>query len=211
MNKELHNQAWAIAKEYARLTGVILGMDVTDWVGARIENGEIKGTIDVCIFQDYYALTFEEMMEIVDNIGQWRDKYGDNIAVGRQVRQWFEYNVGRDDTLTILERCGEHGIIPRKYINLRSWMLGVRPEMAERETPLGIIIRLETQADVLRSLMNTYPTASLRNALQQLEARIKELTDKYSKELNTEISERSERFVSELEGLTEGEGGKDGF
>lgn len=208
MNKELHNQAWAIAKEYARLTGVILGMDVTDWVGARIENGEIKGTIDVCIFQDYYALTFEEMMEIVDNIGQWRDKYGDNIAVGRQVQQWFEYNVGRDDTLTILERCGEHGIIPRKYINLRSWMLGVRPEMAERETPLGIIIRLETQADVLRSLMNTYPTASLRNALQQLEARIKELTDKYSKELNTE---KIEQFVSEMEGLMEGKGGKDGF
>ncbi len=172
MNKELHNQAWAVAKEYARLTGAIIGAEETEWIGAETRNGEIVGEIDVCIFNDYIAMTLDEMMTIVDDISKWRDRYGDNIAVGRVVREWYDYLTDRDHEEAILQRIGLHKVMVHRYISLATWLRGFRPDSNKDFQELS---KLGRQLKALNELTAEYPTASLCNCMQQVRAREKEL------------------------------------
>lgn len=136
----------AVAKEYARQFGKIIGIAPDYWVGGDISLG-------VCSYGDY-CFGLEEMQVVVDNIDRWVKKHGTIEKVADEVIDWHDY-----------------AIIIEHQQNLYSWLDGHRPTANEMEMD-----RICQQINVLREIVELYPSHSVGNVIMQLEARVKELS-----------------------------------
>ena len=142
----MKEQLRAVAKEYARQFGKIIGIAPDYWVGGDIQLG-------VCSYADYY-FGLEEMQVVVDNLDRWVKKHGTIEKVAAEVIDWHDY-----------------AIIIEHRQNLFSWLDGHRPTGNEIE-----LERICGQINVLREIVELYPSHTVGNVIMQLEARVKELS-----------------------------------
>ena len=147
----MKEQLRAVAKEYARQFGKIIGVEPYYWVGDEISLG-------VCCYGDYF-FGLEEMQVVVDNLDRWVKKHGTIEKVGEEVIDWHDY------AITI-----------ERHQNLFSWLDGHRPSANEIE-----LERICGQINVLREIVELYPSHSVGNVIMQLEARIKEIEKRETK------------------------------
>ena len=142
----MREQLRAVAKEYARLFGDVIGVKPSYWVGADYSLGP-------CAFGDYF-FGLEEMQVVVDNLDRWVKKHGTIEKVAAEVIDWHDY-----------------AIIIEHQQNLFSWLDGHRPTANEIE-----LERICGQINVLREIVEFYPSHTVGNVIMQLEARAKELS-----------------------------------
>ena len=147
----MKEQLRAVAKEYARQFGKIIGIAPDYWVGGDIQLG-------VCSYADYY-FGLEEMQVVVDNLDRWVKKHGTIENVAAEVIDWHDY-----------------AIVIEHRQNLFSWLDGHRPSANEIE-----LERICLQINVLREIVELYPTHTVGNVIMQLEARIKEIEKRETK------------------------------
>ncbi len=103
----LKEQYKAIIKEYVRQFCEITNLDFEYWTGP------VDGQCGM--FGDM-SFTAEEIMFVVDNIGELAAKYGSREAVGKEITDWFNY-ITDDGTPERL-----------KSINLFLWLRGLSDE-----------------------------------------------------------------------------------
>lgn len=144
----IQEQLRAVAKEYARQFGKIIGIEPDYWTGGELSLGS-------CLFGDYF-FDLNNMQIVVDNLDNWVKKYGTIEKVGNEVIEWIEF-------------VTEH--YPRQpRINLYAWMDGYRMTANEIE-----LERICGQINVLREIVELYPSHTVGNVIMQLEARANEL------------------------------------
>ena len=145
----MQEQLRAVAKEYARQFGQIIGIEPDYWTGGELSLGS-------CLFGDYFFV-LNDMQIVVDNLDKWVKKYGTIENVGNEVIEWIEF-------------VTEH--YPRQpRINLYAWMDGYRLTANEIE-----LERICGQINVLRGIVELYPSHTVGNVIMQLKARVKELS-----------------------------------
>lgn len=112
---KLKTRLWAVAKEYAEKTSVIIDRDIDFWIAEEV-------SVSSCCFWDDIILSLEEMQIIIDHLSKWLKKYRSLQKIGEVVLEWFNWSLenaydAQKDKFT------DH---PR--INLWSWLNGLRPE-----------------------------------------------------------------------------------
>ena len=142
----MKEQLRAVAKEYARQFGKIIGIEPDYWVGGDISLG-------VCAYGDYF-FNLDDMQIVVDNIDKWVKKYGTIEKVGDEVIGWHEWMT-------------EHEF----RIGLYAWLDDRIP--TRHSVELNKIYR---QIEVLKEIVELYPSHTVGNVIMQLEARTKELS-----------------------------------
>ena len=142
----MQEQLRAVAKEYARQFGQIIGIEPDYWTGGDIQLGG-------CSYADYY-FGLEEMQVVVDNLDHWVKKHGTIEKVAAEVIDWHDY-----------------AIIIGHQQDLFSWLDGHRPSANEIE-----LERICGQINVLREIVELYPSHTVGNVIMQLEARANELS-----------------------------------
>ena len=142
----MKEQLRAVAKEYARQFGKIIGIEPDYWVGEDMSVG-------ACAFGDYYFNLYD-MQEVIDHLDDWVKEYGTIEKVGAEVLGWHDW------------------LIENEFrIGLYAWLDGHRPDKSTVE-----YVKLHQQLTVLRQVEREYPTHSIGNVIMQLEARAKELS-----------------------------------
>lgn len=165
---EINERLRSVASEYAEAVGKILGYEPEYWVGSDI-------SIDCCCFGDVEFLTLAEMQVIIDHLPHWIELYGSEEKVGDVVLAWLMWS-------TTDNWDEEHGLWrSRPRINLWSWMGGLRPDDL-KWTDVDELVKLETQEKVLTQIAQDYPTASVGNALTQIQSRIKAISSRMTAE-----------------------------
>lgn len=144
----MKEQLRAVAKEYARQFGQIIGIEPDYWLGEDISVGG-------CAFADYFFDMYN-MQEVIDHLDKWVKKYGTIEKVGEEVLNWYYW-------------MSEHDFNFRQSIY--GWLNGHRPTANEIE-----LERICQQIDVLREIVELYPSHTVGNVIMQLEARVKELS-----------------------------------
>ena len=142
----MKEQLRAVAKEYARQFGKIIGVAPDYWVGGDISLG-------VCAYGDYF-FNLDDMQIVVDNIDKWVKKYGTIEKVGEKVIEWHDWLIGNNFRL-----------------GLYAWLDDRIP--TRHSVELNKIYR---QIEVLKEIVELYPSHSVGNVIMQLEARVKELS-----------------------------------
>ena len=142
----MKEQLRAVAKEYARQFGKIIGIEPAYWVGEDMSVG-------ACAFGDYYFNLYD-MQEVIDHLDDWVKEYGTIEKVGAEVLGWHDWLI-------------EHEF----RIGLYAWLDGHRPDKSTVE-----YVKLHQQLAVLKQVELEYPTHSIGNVIMQLEARAKELS-----------------------------------
>jgi hypothetical protein len=142
----MKEQLRAVAKEYARQFGDVIGVKPTYWVGGDISLG-------VCAYGDYF-FGLENMQVVIDHLDKWLSMYGNTENVGEEVCDWHDWIAEKD------LHCG-----------LYAWLEGQRP--TSKSVELNKIYR---QIEVLKDVVEVYPSHSVGNVIMQLEARTKELS-----------------------------------
>ena len=148
----MREQLRAVAKEYARQFGDVIGVKPSYWVGADYSLGP-------CAFGDYF-FDLENMQVVIDHLGKWVSMYGNTENVGEEVCDWYDWIVEHD------LHCG-----------LYAWLEGQRP--TSKSVELNKIYR---QIEVLKDVVEVYPSHSVGNVIMQLEARVKEIDKRTTKE-----------------------------
>ena len=178
MKKTLRDKMRDIAREYAEKVGEILQCTPEYWVAEDC-------CIDVCAFWDAYFLDLGQMQVIVDHLPDWVERYGSEEQVGEVIREWMDWAA---EDLWDADHGDWHST-PR--INLWNWLKGLRPKDL-KWTEEDEMHKLTTHLRVLKAVHGEYPTLSVRNVIQQLESREKEL-----------IKQREARRLRELEQMPE--------
>ena len=142
----MREQLRAVAKEYARQFGDVIGVKPSYWVGADYSLGPYA-------FGDYF-FDWENMQVVIDHLDKWVSMYGNTENVGEEVCDWYDWIVEHD------LHCG-----------LYAWLEGQRP--TSKSVELDKIYR---QIEVLKDVVEVYPSHSVGNVIMQLEARAKELS-----------------------------------
>ena len=141
----MKEQLRAVAKEYARQFGKIIGHDPDYWVAGDY-------VINTCVFGDYF-FDLENMQVVVDHLDKWVSMYENAEKVGKEVCDWYDWSV-------------EHNMKSGLY----SWLIGNRPDSKQVE-----LDKIYSQIEVLKDVVEVYPSHSVGNVIMQLEARMKEL------------------------------------
>lgn len=142
----MREQLRAVAKEYARQFGEIIGIKPAYWVGGDY-------SINTCSFGDYF-FDLEDMQVVVDHLDKWVSMYENAENVGEEVCDWYDWSV-------------EHNMKSGLY----SWLNGHRPDNKQAE-----LDKIYRQIEVLKDVVEVYPSHSVGNVIMQLEARVKELS-----------------------------------
>lgn len=179
MSKRLNEQLWAVAKEYARQFGEIIGMEPEFWVA--------DNPSDYCCFGDCYYFSLEEMAAVVDNAGRYVETYGSKAAVGQEVRDWADWWVDGmtgDESPWALQRVEARVTRQlRPNINLKNWLDGCpRNDRHPWNGPDAELMYLKDAAAHLASLIGSYgENRSLGNVLVNVNARIKPMEEAKAK------------------------------
>lgn len=147
----MKEQLRAVAKEYARQFGQIIGIKPDYWVGGDISLGP-------CVYADYF-FDLDDIQVVVDNLERWVKKYGTIEKVGEKVIEWHDWIIGKNYRL-----------------GLYAWLDGRIP--TRHSVELNKIYR---QIEVLKEIVELYPSHSVGNVIMQLEARIKEIEKRETK------------------------------
>ena len=139
----MKEQLRAVAKEYARQFGKIIGIAPDYWVG---------GNFGTCAFGDYF-FSLEDMQEVIDHLDLWVTKYATIEKIGDEVIEWHEWVVENEFR-----------------IGLWAWLDGSRPDKSTVDYN-----RIAHQLQVLREIVELYPSHTVGNVIMQLEARANEL------------------------------------
>ena len=149
--QNLQEQLRAVAKEYARQFGAIIGMELEHFVGDE--------PTDIACFGDCYFFTLQEMKQVVDNIDKYARRYGSKEAVGDEVRNWVDWylnGIDHDRQLTevIMPRV-THQLRPN--INLRAWLDGCpREDTHPWNGPDADYLRLQNDKATLERLIREW-------------------------------------------------------
>ena len=175
----------AIANEYAKAVGNLIGYEPEYWVAQDV-------SIDVCCYGETYFFSLADMQIIVDHMDEWMRMYGTNEKVSEAVIAWIEYTV--EDSV---DENGLYRTCPR--INLWSWLKGLRPEQL-KWGDMDELTKLETQLKVLRTVAETYPTASIQNVIVQIDATAKSIRKRHEAETMKTMKQLSayNDFMNEL-------------
>ena len=199
MNK-LSEQLWAVAKEYARQFGEIIGMEPEHCVG--------DCPSDMWCFGDTMFFTLEEMQQVVDRLPEYINKYGDKSTVGYEIHDWVNWwlddlSENREARLMeTVEARVTHQLRPN--ISLHAWLDGCpRTERDQWGGPDGELMWLKNAAATVSTLIGTYgDNRSLGNVLVNLNARIEPL-EKAKAERDRDEFERLKKKFDQLHELNE--------
>lgn len=148
MDTKLKEQLWAVAKEYARQFGELIGYDPDFWIGDEPS---------ACSFGDYY-FNLDEMREVVDSIGKYVKKYGTKEAVGQEILSWADWWMDGISDGGYMERALSrvtHHLRPN--INLVSWLNGCpRDGDGAWSGPDADLMKRELQKTSVVELMKEY-------------------------------------------------------
>lgn len=156
----------AVATEYARQFGKILGTDPEHWVGDDPE---------ICCFGDCWFFTLDEMRVVVDGIDKYVTRYGSREAVGQEIRDWEEWwleDVHIGDVMeTVMPRATKQ---LRPNISLQAWLDGCpRDERKVWTGPDADLMRLENDVATLERLIVEFrANRTLENVLANLRAKL---------------------------------------
>lgn len=179
---KLKEQMWAVAKEYARQFGEIIGYRVDHWVGDEPW---------VCCFGDCYFFELEEMVDLVDKIDEHCKRYGSKKAVGQEVIDWMDWLMDGRPSDALMEYTMPrvtHQLRPN--ISLSAWMAGCpRQEMKAWNGPDAEYFQLKNDVETMERLIKEYRgNRTLENVMTNLQAK-----------LDIEAKEKSERDFREWE------------
>jgi len=167
--QNLQEQLRAVAKEYARQFGDIIGMELEHFVGDE--------PTDIACFGDCYFFTLQEMAQVVDNIDRYVRRYGSKTAVGDEVRDWVDWyldGMSHDSPLqeVIMPRV-THQLRPN--ISLKAWLDGCpREDTHPWSGPDADYLRLQNDKATLERLVSDYGPDSI---LKDVQADIDECLD----------------------------------
>lgn len=200
--KKLNEQLWAVAKEYARQFGEIIGMEPEHCVG--------DCPSDMWCFGDTMFFSLEEMQMVVDNIDKYTKKYGDKATVGYEIHDWVNWWL---DDLTAKDKapwtwgCIEERVTHqlRPNISLKAWLDGCpRDEYKPWGGPDGELMWLKNAAATVSTLIGTYrENRTLGNVLVNLNARIEPLEKAKAERDHEEFERLKKKFDHELNELNE--------
>lgn len=192
MNTKLKEQLWAVAKEYARQFGELIGYDPDFWIGDEPS---------ACSFGDYYYFTLDEMREVVDSIGKYVKKYGTKEAVGQEILSWADWWMDGISDGGYMERALSrvtHHLRPN--INLTSWLNGCpRDGDGAWSGPDADLMKRELQETSVLELMKEYGgKATLLSVSSSLRAKLVRMR-----------KEKQERDKAEFDRIMDGKPGRD--
>lgn len=140
----------AIAKEYARQFGQVIGMELEFFVA--------DNPIGIASFGDCYFFNLNEMAHVVDNLDKYVRRYGSKEAVGNEVIDWMEWwlaDSSQAASLELMRSRVTHQLRPN--INLSSWLDGCpREDRKPFSGPEEEYMRLSNNSDVLERLIDDY-------------------------------------------------------
>lgn len=172
----LKEQLWAVAKEYARQFGEIIGMEPEHCVG--------DCPSDMWCFGDTMFFSLEEMQMVVDNIDKYAKRYGNKATVGYEIHDWVNWWLdsiltGETDGTAARMELVEARVTRQLRVNisLKAWLDGCpREEREPWSGPDGELMWLKDAAAHLATLIADYgDNRSLGNVLVNLNARIEPL------------------------------------
>lgn len=182
---KLKEEMWAVAKEYARQFGEVVGESVNFWVADDPE---------VCDFGDTLFFTLDEMRLVVDNLPMYVKKYGSKEAVGQEIRDWVEWwlyvpagdTAGTLDGELVMERVTKQ---LRPNINLRAWLNGCPREDREAWSgPDADYMSLQSDSKTLERLIADYGR----------DARLQDVAEDVAISLERESAKKRERDEREF-------------
>lgn len=163
MSKKLNEQLWAVAKEYARQFGEVLGADPEFWIADEPW---------LCCFGDCYYFTLEEMAVVVNNLDKYMKRYGSKEDVGQEIRDWVDWWLDSDIDVANYERV-EARVTKQLRVNisLYGWLDGCPHEDRKPfEGPDADYLRHQTERDILNGLIREYrENRTLGNVLATVE------------------------------------------
>ena len=174
--KTLNEQLWAVAKEYARQFGEIIGKEPEHCVG--------DCPSDMWCFGDTLFFSLEEMQMVVDNIDKYVKRYGDKATVGHEIHDWLDWwldsipageTAGTTARMELVEARVTRQLHPN--INLKAWLDGCPREDREPwRGPDGELLFLRDAAAHIATLIADYgENRSLGNVQVNLNTRIESL------------------------------------
>lgn len=187
MHKKLNEQMWAVAREYARLFGEIIGLE-PEYCVADVPT-------DMWSFGDCLFFSLDEMRVVVDDIDKYIDRYGSREAVGQEIRDWVDWwlNDGMNEynNYEYVQSRVTHQL--RVNISLKAWLDGCpRDERKAWNGADADYLRLRSCHDMLehlidefrenRTLGNVLATINIRlhDAIENKKKRVKEEFEKFT-------------------------------
>lgn len=204
--KELNEQLWAVAKEYARQFGEIINMEPEHCVG-DCPSG-------MWCFGDTMFFSLDEMQMVVDNIDKYTKMYGDKATVGYEIHDWVNWwldsmpageTAGAPTWMELVEARVTHQLRPN--ISLKAWLDGCpREEREPWKGPDGELMYWKNAAAHLATLVAVYGgNYSLGSMLVSMNKRIASLEEAKEKRERKEWekmmkTEAGQRFQEALNG-----------
>lgn len=190
---KLKEQLLAVAKEYARQFGEIIGMDAEHCVGEE--------PAGMWCFGDCYFFSLEEMKDVVDHIDKYVTRYGSKEAVGDEIRDWVDWWLDDCGDIDCRELVGARVTSQlRVNINLKSWLEGCpREDMKPWSGPDAKYMELKHDHETLTRLVGEYrENRTLGNVLQTIEKMLDKETEAKAKrdfeEWQRFVKKNDERF-----------------
>lgn len=164
--RKLSDAHCAVATEYARQFGKILGTDPEYWVGDDPE---------ICCFGDCWFFTLDEMRAVVDGIDKYVTRYGSREAVGQEIRDWEEWwleDMHIGDVMEVVMPRATKQLRPN--ISLQAWLDGCpRDERKAWTGPDADLMRMENDVATLERLIVEFrANRTLENVLANLRAKL---------------------------------------
>lgn len=165
--KKLNEQLWAVAKEYARLFGEVIGMEPEFWV---------SDDPFLCCFGDTMFFSLDEMRQVIDRLPEYVRRYGSREAVGEEIQAWVNWwldGINHEDIM--LERILPHVTHQlRPNISLVAWLDGCpREDRKPWSGPDADFLRLHNEHETLLRFIREYgPDRELKVVLSDVEERL---------------------------------------
>lgn len=195
----LHEQKWAIAREYARQFAEL--MDATDWHFIGTDDRE-KGQPDILdLDTDVYSMS--DVMMVIDRLPEWVERYGSREAVASEIRDWLWWWLDKDTEaephplFELYEDRHDRSLRTSPSINLEHWLMGCPREPRPR-TPHDRLRELRTKHEMLIELAEEFrETRTLGNVIDNIFSQMKPL----QAECDRLDEESVERFRREHPGI----------
>ena len=165
--KKLNEQLRAVAKEYARLFGEVIGMEPEFWV---------SDDPFLCCFGDTMFFSLDEMRQVIDRLPEYVRRYGSREAVGEEIQAWVNWwldGINHEDIM--LERILPHVTHQlRPNISLVAWLDGCpREDRKPWSGPDADFLRLHNEHETLLRFIREYgPDRELKVVLSDVEERL---------------------------------------
>ena len=166
--KQIEQKLKAIAGEYAKEFGEIIGMSAEFPIGSAVSAWS---------YGEFYIFSFDEMVEVVDNIRKYVKKYGSLEAVGQEILDWVHWwtdGFADAEPIEYAEARITHQMRPN--INLKSWLDGCPRIHHAWNSENDELIRMKDSRKTLYRLLSIYDESrSMKFVLDDMQKRIENL------------------------------------